>query len=97
MYRRFFVKDYIIFGLCAFGILVGLVNNPAAFLIPIIVLGGVFLLYKYLPGGRRSSRANRPSRSTVYTMKPKRKKKASPFRVIPGNKEASDDEPPKYH
>ncbi|WJH34306.1 hypothetical protein N6H14_31300 [Paenibacillus sp. CC-CFT747] len=91
MRRRFSAKDYVIFGLAA----VGLIFNAGNFLIPIIVLGGIFLLYKFLPA-RGMQKAYRTSAYRPTAASPK-KRKTSPFRVIPGNKDSMDDKTPKYH
>ncbi|WP_237179161.1 hypothetical protein [Paenibacillus sp. MMS18-CY102] len=73
----------------------------SAVLIPVIVLGAVFVLYKYPPGGRarayRASngrkQAGRPSRNAA---KPRsRSSKTVPFKVIEGGKD--DDHFPRYH
>ncbi|WP_281886510.1 hypothetical protein [Paenibacillus sp. YYML68] len=84
---------YIIFALIAIGVLASLLSKPGAFLIPLLIFGGIFLLYKYPPHtwkqlSRRSGTMN--SRGA--------KSKRATFRVIPGNKRSSDsEEPPKYH
>lgn len=82
---------YLIFGLVAVGILSKLFSSPTTMLVPLLVLGGVFLLYKYPPRGMR----HRSTRSNHRTHRSKTSKKAA-FRVIRGNKR-DDDEPPRYH
>lgn len=93
MRRRHSVIAYLIFGLAAIGILSKLLASPSTMLIPLLVLGGVFLLYKFPPRGVRF-RGTRPGRRTdVHRSKASRK---AAFRVIRGNKR-DDDEPPRYH
>ncbi|GFN30526.1 hypothetical protein [Paenibacillus xylaniclasticus] len=68
-------------------------------LIGVIVLGAIFLLYKFPPGRSRAPRSSirskqaaRPSRSA----KPRtRSSKTMPFKVIEGGKD--DDQFPRYH
>ncbi len=92
---------YIIFGLIIIGLISSFIQNPGPFLIPLIVLGGVFLLYKYPPqqlrrvfkpkSGSRQSHAS--PRSSSKSSETRRK---TTFRVIKGNKR-DDEEPPRYH
>lgn len=95
-YRRYDVMTIVIVVLLAIGLLSGLVRNPGMFLIPLAVLGVIFLLYKFPP-----SRWNRkPYGGSAYQAKPKQQqpkpKRNVTFRVIQGNKR-DDEEPPKYH
>ncbi|PZE22219.1 hypothetical protein CBW46_006665 [Paenibacillus xerothermodurans] len=77
---------YIILGLA----LIGVAAQAAKLIVPIVVFGVIFLLYKFPPNtwGKRNRR-------TSGSARPRRSKNAS-FRVIDGNKDGSD-EPPKYH
>lgn len=87
------------------GIVYSVIRNPFVFIIPIVVLGGIFLLYKYPPSFLRgmgtqqgSSYAKAAQRRSTTTNKKKTNKprsKTVPFRVIEGGKE--DDDTPKYH
>ncbi|AEI41204.1 hypothetical protein [Paenibacillus mucilaginosus] len=81
---------YIVFGLIGVGILVNLLSNPRGILVPLIVFGGIFLLYKFPP--------NRWGKSRGYGARPAKgpKRKNAKFRVIQGSK-PDGDEPPKYH
>lgn len=96
MYRRFRASDYIIFGLLAIGILSGVVRNPAPFIIPILVFGTIFLLYKFPPDSWKRRRAPKNPRRGPVRPTEKERRKAN-FRVIYGNKSDSEDEPPRYH
>ncbi|WP_136606322.1 hypothetical protein [Paenibacillus dokdonensis] len=73
-------------------------------LIPVLVFGVIFLLYKYQPG-RRKSRATpkvKPSARTMEKVAAAKKthtagkRKHYPFQVIEGSKGKNDDQP-KYH
>jgi hypothetical protein len=87
MRRRYSLLTYIIFGLMGIGIL----TNFKQLLIPILVLGTIFLLYKFPPAMWRSwFRSKRNPKSSSY-----RKSSTTRFRVIDGQKKK--DEPPKYH
>lgn len=88
--------------LLCIGLVYGILMSPGAFIIPIVVLGGIFLLYKYPPsflggsGARRSRTQVKPSRSTAAKTKTsKPRSKTVPFRVIEGGKD--NDDLPKYH
>ncbi|RXZ78285.1 hypothetical protein EBB07_29980 [Paenibacillaceae bacterium] len=76
-------------------------SNPGFFLIPVVVLGAIFLLYKYPPGrGRNADAGSNTRKSTVKPVrnaqnKPKTPRKNIPFRVIEGGKD--DENLPKYH
>lgn len=89
--------------LMVIGLVIGLKEYPLQLLLPIIIIGGIFLLYKFPPaalgGHRRGSRQQArviPSRPTTMKSKQSRpKSKTVPFRVIEGGKD--DDDAPKYH
>ncbi|MBU7317127.1 MULTISPECIES: hypothetical protein [Paenibacillus] len=81
---------YVIFGLIAIGILASVLSNPGTFIIPILVFGVIFFLYKFPPNRWRQPK--RPSSSRFQ----KGKRRNATFRVIQGSKDSSD-EPPKYH
>lgn len=85
-----------ILALAAIGILYRLMIRPADMIIPVLVLGTVFLLYKFPPGRwrrrggfRRSPGARPPAPGPRHKARAGRKAK---FRVIPGNKK---DDPPR--
>jgi hypothetical protein len=99
MYRRLSPPDYVIYGLLALGIFARLFTRPGPMLIPILVFGIIFLLYKYPPG-----RFQKNGKTTAYRGKSsqrrrqdERERRKSSFHVIYGKKNDSDDEPPKYH
>lgn len=85
---------YIIFGLIAIGILSSFINRPSAMLIPIVVLGVVFYLYKFPP--TRRSQKPRPGAGRGKQRNTKSPRKST-FRVIRGNKRDDDNEPPRFH
>lgn len=97
MYRRFTARDFIVFALLVMGILSAFVQHPAPFIIPILVFGSIYLLYKFPPnrwrGGTRKSAAQREAQ---YRQRERDRKKSN-FRVIYGNKPNQEDEPPRYH
>ncbi|MFD2611859.1 hypothetical protein [Paenibacillus gansuensis] len=100
MYGRQRIVFYIIMAL----MLIGLLSNLRAFIIPVIVFGVVFLLYKFPPtslrGKFRSFKApggNRNSRGPIDLNHTKPKRKKYPFTVIQGNKKDDDDDTPTYH
>lgn len=73
-------------------IVIGILSVLSALLIPVIVLGSIFLLYKYPPQRWNFRRRNsNPARK-------KRSYKNAKFRVIEGYKsDDPEDNPPKYH
>ena len=81
------LSTYIIFGLFAIGLLTQ--RDLGSILIPLIVLGVIFWLYKYPPG-----RSRRPGGRPTDGRKQSNRKHS--FRVIRGNKR-NDEEPPRYH
>jgi hypothetical protein len=94
------IAIYIIGFLAVLGILVQLSANPSSILIPLIVFGVIFLLWKYPPqtwkygGPFRSMQGRFRMNSASAASKARRAK----FRVIQGNKnKRRDEEPPKYH
>ncbi|WP_424766181.1 hypothetical protein [Paenibacillus sp. sgz302251] len=92
----------LILALLAIGLFYSILVNPFSFIVPIVVLGGIFLLYKYPPSFLRGTGSNRErpqvkqSRVTAAKTKTTRpRSKTVPFRVIDGGKD--DDDLPKYH
>ncbi|XEC92864.1 hypothetical protein AB6A23_15875 [Paenibacillus tarimensis] len=95
--RRLHPGAVVIFVLAAVGLVVMLIQNPGGFFIPVIVLGLIFLLYKFPPSRLRSQVADRrSSKRQQPSAKPKSARKNIPFRVIEGGKD-DDDDVPKYH
>jgi uncharacterized membrane protein len=95
MKRTLPISTKIVLGLIVIGLIRNIVYSPSSYLIPLLVFAAIFLLYKFPPNGL----IRRGSSKTAYTYqnKTKEKKKPSPFRVIQGNKDNSDDDTPKYH
>lgn len=84
--------------LAVLGLIVQLSRNPSSVLIPVILVGIVFLLWKYPPETWR--------RRTAGPVRMRRKSKAdrnkaarrAKFRVIQGSKkQRNDEQPPGYH
>lgn len=97
---------YAIGALFVIGLLYRIGRNPAAWIIPIVIIGGVFLLYKYPPHRWKSMARNARSQQTrsrhgpTAQTPPHRAGKhvnRPQFRVIKGSKTDSDDDLPKYH
>ncbi|WP_224722614.1 hypothetical protein [Paenibacillus vietnamensis] len=102
MSNRWNVWSITIMALLVIGLVTSALQSPGAFIIPIVVLGGIFLLYKYPPSflkgaGFGASRTYaKPNRTAASKSKTgKTRSKTVPFRVIDGGKD--DDELPKYH
>lgn len=99
--KRWSVGTIIIFALMAIGIVSGFAKFAIHLILPIIILGGIFLLYKYPPSfltGQRSGQKRTYVTQNRTSAKPKRdrpRSKTVPFRVIEGGKD--DDDMPKYH
>jgi hypothetical protein len=90
MYRRHSkALSYIIFGLIAIGLLV----NIRSMILPLLIFGIIFYLYKFPPKQYQRGQKYNSGRPTA---RPQPKSKKSMFRVIKGNKK-DDDEPPKFH
>ncbi|NOU72227.1 hypothetical protein GC098_12460 [Paenibacillus sp. LMG 31458] len=85
MRRKFSPIEVAIAILIAIGLLVSL----RTLFIPILVLGIIFLLYKFPP-----SRWRKPS---IGRGPAKGKRKNAKFRVINGSKDSDSDDLPKYH
>jgi hypothetical protein len=81
--RRFRLplSAYVVIALIVIGYISRLLMHPEELLVPTIIFGVVFLLYKFPP----------------HTLRRKIKKKEAPFRVIQGNKRNNDEGTPKYH
>lgn len=75
----------------AIGVLIaiGLISLGLRLVIPILVFGAIFLLYKFPP-----SRWKKPS---IHRGSAKGKTKNAKFRVINGSKDSDKDDFPKYH
>ncbi|CAM3963121.1 hypothetical protein L1N85_03475 [Paenibacillus alkaliterrae] len=102
MPRKWNVWSISLFALLVIGLVYSVFMSPGAFIIPIVVLGGIFLMYKYPPsflrgaGSQQSRTYVKQRRATAAKAKmTKPRSKTVPFRVIEGGKE--DDDLPKYH
>jgi hypothetical protein len=84
MFRRYPKWVLVILGLIVVGIIAQLIRDPGSLIIPLVIFGVVFYLYKFPPNRARGGKR-------TFTQK-----KRPPFRVIPGNKK-DDDDPPRYH
>jgi hypothetical protein len=93
--RRFSIPMQIILGLIVIGLFASIINNFSSYLIPLIIFAAIFILYKYPPN--RLIRKGSSKTTFTYQNKTREKKKPSPFRVIQGNKDSSDDDTPKFH
>lgn len=99
IYRRLSLKDYVIYGLLIIGIISSFLANPFWFLVPLVMFGIIYLLYKYPP-----KRFQRPGQTRVLNTKfsssqrSKQDPKKNRFKVIYGNRRDNpDDDPPPYH
>ncbi|MFS1512144.1 hypothetical protein VQL36_06885 [Chengkuizengella sp. SCS-71B] len=82
---------YVILGLIAIGIVSSAFTNPGSFVIPLLVFGLVFYLYKFPPKKYR----NRKYEKVVKFQKKQKKRRKHRFKVIDGNKnkdEKKDEE-----
>lgn len=103
MQRKWSFWSIAIIALIGIGIVYSIVRSPGSFFLPIIILGAIFLLYKYPPSflkrygrpavGRTQVRQGRAPSSVKTRSKPRSKN--APFRVIEGGKD--DNDMPKYH
>ncbi|MCM3208205.1 hypothetical protein [Paenibacillus illinoisensis] len=103
---------WVIIVIAAFGLITWVGDRGIfGFIVPIVVLGGIFLLYKFPPGrwARKAKPKIKPSARTMAKVKAQsgsgarkssgssKKRKDYPFHVIQGNKGKSDDDIPKFH
>jgi hypothetical protein len=102
MNRRPSVAVMVIGFLVILGMIHQFANNPSTLLIPLIVFGTIFILWKFPPHTWKGlgSRMNMSSKNHPSSPKGKPNKRAK-FRVIQGNKGKIEDEEeqetPKYH
>ncbi|WP_435925101.1 hypothetical protein [Paenibacillus sp. DYY-L-2] len=99
---------WILIALAVFSIVDGLFNGGTfrigGLIIPLIVVGIVFLLYKFPPRKFAKQKPKvKPSARTMAKVAAERrppsgkKRKSYPFQVIDGNKGKNEDDLPKYH
>lgn len=106
--KRQAIIFYLTLGLAVFAIIDGLFGrggmNWISLTIPLLIIGIVFLLYKFPPRKyRRQQPKVKPSARTMAKLASERrqttgnKRKHYPFQVIDGQKGKNDDDYPKYH
>lgn len=97
---------WIVIVFASFYILDGLfVKRNPTLLIPLLLVGIVYLLYKFPPRKYRKPKGPKikPSARTMAKIAAERrpaagaKRKSYPFQVIEGQKGKNDDDLPKYH
>jgi hypothetical protein len=98
MNRRRHWSIYAIAALLFIGLAGSLVNSPTQLIIPIIIFGAVFLLWKYPPARwrRTTKHARGYPASQARAKSSKDKRKPIPFKVIQGNKKDEKDSDPPY-
>jgi hypothetical protein len=98
MRRRLTPLAAVLLTLAAIGVVATLIRHPSQLIIPAVVFGIVFLLYKFPPGrGRREYRAPRPgAREQRRKSGAAPRRKAVPFKVIEGGRD-DDENRPRYH
>ena len=83
--------------LIAIGIIAKFRESPGVLIIPAVVFGIVFLLYKFPPGrSRREYRPPRPSARERRKTGAASRRKSAPFKVIEGGRD-DDEDRPRYH
>ena len=97
MKKRLPAAAYILIILFSVGLVYSFLKNPLMILLPAVVFGIIFLLYKFPPKRFRRDSDSYKYRAVLKKQKEKRKKSAS-LRVIDGKKgKSGPDEPPKHH
>jgi hypothetical protein len=84
MRRQLPWSSYLIFAFLA----VGIIASLRALIIPVCVLGAIFLLYKFPPSSWK--------KVTMYRKDDKKRRNAK-FRVISGSKNSDSEDPRRYH
>lgn len=93
MNKRFSWPQLIMLALIIGLIVIGLAANFSRFLIPIAVLGSIFLLYKFPPNKWKFNR-----KQAVHKRKKSTRKSKAKLHVIQGSKmDDNDDNTPRYH
>ena len=101
--KRFSWLSYIIFGLMLIGIVGTLIKDSMSIILPVVIIGGIFLLVKYPPSFLTRNKANTTYKKSANYYKAKQSKgkattkrsKPIPFKVIEGGKD--DNDTPRYH
>lgn len=96
---------YIVIAIVILGIVYSIKENPWLVVMPIVVIGGIFLLYKYPPAflqklakppaSKSSQRGGYSSSNKQKTKRDRPRSKTVPFKVIEGGKD--DNDTPRYH
>jgi hypothetical protein len=95
MNKRFSWPQLILLVLIIVFIVIGLVANFSRFLIPIVVLGSIFILYKFPPNRWKF---NRKKQYSVHNRKKSTRKSKAKLHVIQGSKtDDTEDDKPRYH
>lgn len=100
MPRKLSLPAIIILVLVVIGLVWQTISNPYQLLIPVVVFGAIYLLYRLQPGAAGKAR-HKPPRHKAGRRKDQQQanraktRKNMPFRVIEGGKD--DDDLPKYH
>lgn len=87
---------YVIAALMIIGLLSVMLRNIGNFLLPVLVFGTIFFLYKYPPNRWRQLVYQARSRFASTGTRSRRRTKRAKFRVIEGSKR-EDDDFPKTH
>lgn len=78
-------------------IAIGLLSNLRQLIIPVVVFGVIFLLWKFPPARwKRPTRVRSQASSYAKAKSTKDKRKPIPFKVIQGNKKDDKDSDPPY-
>ncbi|SDW33876.1 hypothetical protein [Paenibacillus sp. CF384] len=99
MPRKLSLLSVIILALVVIGIISQTISNPYQLIIPVVVFGAIYLLYKFPPGAAARAKAKprykTGARKDQQQASKSKTRKNMPFRVIEGGKD--DDNLPKYH
>lgn len=106
--KRQAIIFYLTLGLAVFAIIDGLFGRGGidwtTLMIPLLIVGIVFFLYKFPPRKYRKQQPKvKPSARTMAKLSSDRrqstshKRKHYPFQVIDGQKGKNEDDYPKYH
>ncbi|MDP5275685.1 hypothetical protein [Chengkuizengella axinellae] len=80
---------YVILGLIVIGFLGSAFTNPKSFIIPLLVFGLVFYLYKFPPRRYRNNH-NYKNVAKIQKKQQRKKRRKHKFKVIDGNKSKND-------
>jgi len=98
MKKRFTISTYVLMALIGIGLIYSLWKNPIWFLLPLLVFGIIFLLYKFPPNRYQMKQSERAKYKSALRKQKERHKKMAAFKVIQGSRSDQDsEEPPPYH